>query len=217
MKVALISASLDGFDQPLSHEVQSIFYDSYFYNDENFPPRPQTMKPRMLAKIPKCFGWQLAPGYDYYVWLDGNYRLRHPEALKFFVESCQDYDFVATRHPKRPNIRQEARTTRKGVRQQAFYRQRYLGEREAELYSLIGNDKEYVDDTLVSCGMFIYRNTPEVQAALKEWWYYISRYHVNDQLSFPYVIRKAGLRLNVLEDGIHDAWFAAGAPHNRRS
>ena len=217
MKLAVISANLGNFDEPVVHEPQSIPNDNFLFTDENFPPRPHTMLPRMLAKVPKCFGWQLLPGYDFYLWLDGSHRLRHPDSLKFFLDSCQDYDIVATRHPKIPNIRQEARTVRKGVRQQAFYRQRYLGEQGDELYSLIGNDKDYVDDLLVSCGMFMYRNTPEVQAALKDWWYFISRYHVNDQLSFPYVIRKAGLRLNVLEDGIHDAWFVEGVEHKRRS
>lgn len=217
MKVAVISANLGGFDGLQVHEPQSVPCDYFLFTDENFPPRSYSMAPRLQAKIPKCFGWQMAPGYDFYLWIDGSHRLKHPESLRYFLDCCEGYDVVITRHPKRPNIRQEARVMRKGVRQQAFYRQRYKGEQEAELYAIIGNDKDYVDDTLVSCGTFIYRNTPQVQASLKEWWYYQTRYHVNDQLSFPYVFKKAGLKLNILDQGIHNAWFVEGVPHTRRS
>lgn len=217
MKIAVISASLGGFDEPQAHEPQSIEHDYFFYNDESFLPRKHTLAPRMWAKIPKMFGWQLNPGYDYYLWIDGNQKLAHADSLKYFLDNCQGYDVVFTRHPKRPNIRQETRVMRKGNRQQPYYRQRYGGEREEELYSLIANDKDYVDDTLLSGGMFIYRNTPEVQAALKDWWYYVTRYHVNDQLSLPYVLYKSGLKLNILEDDIRDSWFIKGIAHSRRS
>ncbi len=217
MRIAVISATLGGFDEPQEHEPQSVPYDYFFFNDDNFPPRPHTLKPRVWAKIPKMFGWQLAPGYDYYLWIDGNQKLAHEDSIKYFLDCCQGHDIVFTRHPKRPNIRQETRVMRKGVRQQPYYRQRYQGELEEEFYRLIANDKDYTDDILLSGGIFIYRNIPEVQNALKDWWYYITRYHVNDQLSLPYVLKKSGLKLNILEDDIRNCWFIKGIAHNRRS
>ena len=217
MKVAVISANLGGFDPPMVHEPQSVRHDYFLFTDENFPPRSHTMTPRLQAKIPKCFGWQMAPGYDFYLWIDGNQALIHRDSLKYFLDNCQGCDLVITRHPKRPTIRLESRQVRKGVRQQPYYRQRYDGELEADLYSLIAHDKDYVDDTLLSGGMFMYRNTLGVQAALKEWWYYQTRYHVNDQLSLPYVLKKAGLRVNILDDDIRANWFLGGIAHNRRS
>ena len=199
------------------HEPQSIACDYFLFTDENLPPRSYSMTPRLQAKIPKCFGWELAPGYDYYLWIDGNQAFKHPDAVKYFLDSCKGYDMVFTRHPKRPSIRQEARVMRKGVRQQPYYRQRYKGEQDAELYSLIAHDKDYVDDTLLSGGIFIYRNTAKVQAALKKWWYFMTRYHINDQLSLPYVLKKAGLKIHILDDDIRANWFMGGLAHNRRS
>lgn len=217
MKVAVISANLGNFDGAQIHAPQSIPCDYYSFTDENFPPRSNSMTPRLQAKIPKCFGWQMAPGYDYYLWLDGGMTLKHPDSLKYFMDSCQGHDIVVLRHPKRPNIRQETRYVRKGVRQSPYVRQRYSGELLAELYSLIGNDKDYIDDTLVAGGIFLYRNTPDVQATLKEWWYYQTRYHVNDQLSFAYVLKKSGLRVNIRPDSYGEPWFMGGISHNRRS
>jgi hypothetical protein len=217
MKVAVISANLGDFDGLQVHAPQSIPCDYYLFSDENFPPRTYSMSPRLQAKIPKCFGWQMAPGYDYYMWIDGGMRLKHPDSLKYFMDSCVDYDFVVLRHPKRPNIRQETRYIRKGVRQSPYIRQRYAGELLAELYSLIGNDKDYLDDTLLAGGIFLYRNTSDVQAALKEWWHYQTRYHLNDQLSLAYVLKKSGLKVNIRPDSYGEPWFMGGISHNRRS
>jgi hypothetical protein len=62
------------------------------------------------------------------------------------------------------------------------------------------SDENYYDDMLVNGGIFMYKNSPWVQAALKEWWYHCSRYLVMDQLSWAYVLKKHGLKVNVLTD-----------------
>src|SRR5665213_2637797 len=120
-KIAILSANLNSFDNPAEHVPQSMGYDQHIFTDDNFPPRDKAMTPRLQAKIPKFFGWQLVPGFNFYLWIDGNLSLAHPDALKYFYDACQGYDIVVLRHPRRPNIRQEVRYTRKGINQQSMY------------------------------------------------------------------------------------------------
>lgn len=217
-KIAIITANLGGFDEAAEHEPQSVPYDYFLFTDENFPPRFNSMTPRLQSRIPKCFGWQMVPGYDYYLYIDANLALKHRDSLKFFLDNCQDHDIVALKHQRRPNIRQETRYIRKGLREGSSYLVgRYANELLAEQYAVIENDKDYVDDTLLLGGVFMYRNTPEVQKALKEWWYHITRYHVIDQLAFPYILKKAGLKVNIKPDVIYDCWFLGVRGHKHHA
>lgn len=174
------------------------------------------MTPRLQARIPKCFGWQMQPGYDVYMWIDGNLWLKDKDSLKRFVEALEGHDVVALRHHRRPNIRQEVRYIRKGINQQSHYIvRRYENELLAEEYASIQADKDYEDDLLLLSGAFMYRNTPEVQAALKEWWYHCSRYHIVDQIGFVYALKSAGLRIKVLDDLYNDCWYLGVSRHGK--
>lgn len=216
MKVALISANLGDFDNPVVHEPQSVPYDHHLFTDENFPPRFKAMTPRLQAKIPKCFGWQMVPGYDYYLWLDSSHRLSHKDSLKHFLDKCQGHDMVVVHHPKRHSVWEEWRYVRRGMHQSLFLQSRYENELLAEQYKEIEEDKDFKDDILLLGGIFMYKNTPKVQAALKEWWYHITRYEIMDQLSYAYVLKKAGLKLNILSDSRADYWFVEGQSHKHR-
>ncbi|TSC86271.1 MAG: hypothetical protein G01um101416_694 [Microgenomates group bacterium Gr01-1014_16] len=217
IKIAVISASLGGFDKPADHEPQSVAFDYFLFTDENFPARSKAMTPRLQAKIPKCFGWQLKPGYDFYLWLDGEFRFKQPDSLKYFLDNCQEHDICTLRHYRRPNIRQEFRYTRNGIRQSPYMQNRYNGELLAEQYAVIEADKDYADDTLLLGSVFMYRNSHQVQSALKEWWYHISRYTVADQLAFPYVLKKAKLKINILPYDDKPSWYLESQKHNSRN
>ena len=220
MKIAVISANLGRFDLPHNENVpQSISCDYFMFTDENFPPRWNAMTPRLQAKIPKFFGWQLVPGYDYYLWIDGSATLTRSDSVQFFYNNCQGYDIVVFKHPRRPDIRQEHRYTRKGVKQKAEYLyKRYLNEQFNELYDEIKADKDFIDEALFLGGMFMYRNTSKIHQMFKEWWYFVSRYAVQDQLPFPYVLKKSGLKVHVLENHIKkDIPYISFAKHTRHS
>ncbi len=203
---AVISASLGGFDSDTDHEEQSIDHDYFHFNDENFPPRT-SMTPRLQAKIPKMFGWQLKPNYKYYMWIDGNLRLARTLSLQYFQENLKDADVVVLQHPQRDTIYWEYRYNWRGLHNNApsnYLTERYTGEQLKEQMQVIIDDEDYVDDMLVNGGIFMYRNTPAVQNMLKEWWFHVSRYLIMDQLSWAYVLKKSGLRIAVLPDNYDD-------------
>ncbi len=204
MKIMILSTSLGGIDNVAQYEPQSVEHDFYQYDE---PLRAKSMTPRLQAKIPKYFGWQLKPGYDFYLWLDGNLRLSHHRALARLVQEMEGYDVVVLQHPYRNTIWWEYRYNWRGLhnnKPSSYLQKRYINELLDEQMRVIKDDKDYVDDLLVLGGVFMYRNTPEVQKMLKEWWYHVSRYLIMDQLSWAYVLKKSGLRVNVLPDIYND-------------
>src|SRR3990167_5219258 len=213
-KIAILSANLGGFDIPMQHVEQSIPYDYYCFNDTNFPPRFNAMTLRLQAKIPKMFGFQLAPGHQFYLWIDGNITMTNKDTLKLLVEKCDEYDMVVLRHPGRTTIHLEGRYLQRGLEQSSAYiLGRYAGEHVSDQIKAIKDDTSYVDDLLVIGGVFMYKNTPEVHAVLKEWWYHITRYLIEDQLSWAYVLKKSGLKINILDISHSDGKYLSCRGH----
>lgn len=215
-KIAVISASLGGIDNPVEHTNQLVEADYFHFTDENFPPRVNSMTPRLQAKIPKMFGWQLKPYYDYYLWLDGNIRLAHHESLQYFLDAVEDHDIAVLQHPDRNTIWWEYRYNWRALNSNApsnYMAKRYKNELLDEQMAVIKADKDFKDDMLVNGGVFMYRNTPEVHKMLTEWWYYVSRYLISDQLSWAYVLKKSGLRVNVLPDNVADCMWLSLERH----
>lgn len=207
-KILIHTASLGGIDKHNDNLPQSLSADFYRFDDSNFPLRHKALTARLQAKIPKMFGWQLKPGYDTYLWLDGNITLSNPESLKYFYDQLEDYEFLVLRHPTRPNIRQETRYLRKGLREQSRYLVgRYDGEWTPEQSQIFEKDQDYIDDLLVIGGVFMYRPTDKVKEIMKEWWYYTTRYSVFDQLSFTYVLKTSGVRYKVIDENFNKSEY----------
>lgn len=212
--IAVVSANLGGFDPEPMHVKQSVDYKYFCFRDENFPPRFKSMTARLQAKIPKFFAWQLKPGFDYYVWLDNSIVLSDPDAVKYLLDKCEGNDLAVFRHD-RPDIRQEVRYVRKGIKQNIPHIiGKYENEFVSEQYSVIRSDESYNDIVLYMGGVFIYRNAPEVQLALKEWWFHNTRYALEDQISFPYVTRN--LKVNVIEEKLRESKYFKIGRHNKR-
>lgn len=216
MRTAVLSASLGGIDKSAEHTNQTVKADYFNFNDENFPPRFNAMTPRLQAKIPKMFGWQLKPDYDAYMWLDGNIRLAHQESLQYFLDALEDHDIVVLQHPERNTIHWEYRYNWRGLnnnKPSRYLQTRYINELLDEQYEAIKSDPDYKDDLLVNGGIFMYRNTPKVHEMLKEWFYLTCRYTIMDQLSFSYVLKNSGLKVNVLPDDFRDTLWLENRRH----
>lgn len=217
-KIAVVSANLGGFDTESPHVPQSMVHDFHMFTDENFPPRHNSMTPRLQAKIPKFFGWQMAPGYDYYLWVDSNLTMTSPDTLKYFYKNLKGYDIVVLKHPRRDSAHWEGRYIRRGLKVGSRYIVgRYEGEWLAEQMAEIEGDPDFEDNILVNGGIFMYRNTPAIHKLLKEWWYHVSRYLIMDQCSFAYALKKSGVRINVRPIIYNDCPYLKHRGHIRRN
>lgn len=200
MKIAVVTANMGSFDKPVEYVKQSVDYDFYEFTDENFPPRICSMTPRLQARIPKMFSWQMCPGYDYYIWVDRSSSLQHVDSVKWFIEQCKDVDIAVFQHPMRNTIQEEAAYIAKRLSRNCEYIvPRYKNELIDEQLAVIQGDKDFVDDHLFASTAFIYHNSTKTQDMMVQWWYHTSRFHSVDQLSLPYVIWKSGCSFNMMK------------------
>jgi hypothetical protein len=202
-RVLVHSANLGAFDETVMvpcHQ-DHVLVDYKTATDQNTMRRSSAMTSRLQARIPKCFGWDLWPGYDAYLWHDASLALSRPDSVVWFLDQLGDDDIAVFAHPVRHTVRAEAEFIQKKVHEGNRYLcDRYLGEDIEGQLRAINDD---VDDRLYASGAFIYRPRPMVTMALKEWWYHISRFHSVDQLAFPYVTRH--LDVQVIHEDIYHA------------
>lgn len=200
MRILVHSANLGGFEKVVEDVPQNLPHgfsmETYRFTDDNFPPRKNSMTPRLQARIPKMFGWQFFPLYDYYLWIDSSCRLSNPDSVEWFLNKLSDHDIAVFKHPDRDVIQQEADYLKERLELEAkgkkkkYILPRYEGEDiDGQLEAV------FVSQPLYASTAFIYRNTPEVQQALKEWWYQTSRFHSIDQLSMTYALRVLNVKV----------------------
>ena len=206
MKVCVVSANMGYFDPPMKWYEQVLpenvdVCDFVCWTDENFPPRTNSMTPRLQARIPKMFGWQMSPGYDVYLWVDSSCSLLHEESVAWFLERLGSAQAVFFRHPDRKTVKEEAGfLSFKLAEGNRYLTPRYAGELlEAQMAELLAGP-DWEDDLLIASTAFAYRNHTWVHEMLKEWWYHTSRYHSIDQLSLPYVLKRSMLKYNLIEE-----------------
>ena len=190
MKLLIYTANLGNFDkvqrhveQELPEGINSIEY--WRCTDDDYPPRINAMTPRLQARIVKMFGWQFKPDFDYYLWVDSSHRLHKPDLAKFFVDKLWNSDVAVFEHPDRKTIQDEANYLYERLQLEAMGKKKQYIIPRYENEDIDGILRE-VDPSapLYATTAYIYRNTPEVQKALKEWWYTTSRFHSIDQLGF---------------------------------
>lgn len=207
MRVAILTCILGGFDKPVDPVEQTIPDQSdiefHRWTDEDFPP-VTGLTPRLQYRIPKTHGWQMYPDMDAYIWLDGSFSLTNPNSVKWLMEQLGDADIALFAHPNRKTVREEVAHLEDHLEQgKKYISERYKNGLHVEQYSDMLEDPDFKDNVLYASTIFIYRNTPRVQAALADWWYYGSRYFTCDQVVLPYIIQKHRLDVRVLDDHIY--------------
>ena len=201
MKIAVITANLGDFDPKINNVEQSVPYDFYRFTDENFPPRHKAMTPRLQARIVKMFGWQMVPGYDYYIWVDSSLVLSHRDSVRWFIDQCDGVDMAVFKHPERNTIQQEADFLKERLnRNDPYIVSRYENELIDPQLAEIKADKSFADQNLFASSAFVYKNNPKVQNVMFHWWYHTSRYHTIDQLSLPYILFKQNCTVRIIPD-----------------
>lgn len=209
MKTLLLSANLGDFDKPQEHTPQDLHgLNMKMFADDSFPPRTRSMSSRLQARIPKMFGWDMCPDFDYYIWLDASFRLSDPRTAQMLVRQVDHADFAFYPHPKRHSIKEEADHIHSKIEAGGRYLvDRYKDEDLDGQLRAISQDG-YVDDVLYATMVFAYRPTPRVKNLLTDWWVHASRFHSVDQLALPYLLWEHGCSVSVLKgDPYNSPWI----------
>jgi hypothetical protein len=217
MSVAIISANLGNFEAPVDPVPQSMPCEFFRFTDANFWPRHCAMTPRLQARIPKCFGWQMVPHRDVYIWIDSSLAVVHPDCAAWFLEQLEGVDACFFRHPDRTTVHEEAAFIKRKIAEgNRYVTSRYAHELVDEELAEIEADAGFVDDLLIHSCVFAYRPTTEVRGLMMEWWYGISRFHCVDQLHLPFAIYNSGAPVRIIDGGYERAGLRYCRPRGTR-
>lgn len=203
-KKIILTANLGNFDNNVDPVKQSPPIDFHRWTDENYPPNIG-LTPRLQYRIPKTHGWQMRPGYDKYIWLDGSMSFTNEDDAQWHIDKLGDDDILLYKHPWRSTVKEEVEHIEDHLRRKRPYiTRRYAGGWHREFLDRMTREG-CPDDTLYASMVFAYKNTPRVQSALADWWYLGSLYFTCDQVQLPYIVWKYNLSVKVVEDDPFDS------------
>lgn len=221
MKVAVLSANLNNFDKPIQPVEQRMpsGFELFFhcFTDEDFPPITG-LSPRLQYRIPKLFGWQMKPGYDLYLWLDGSMSLQNPESVWYFTMLLvnEGVDGVFFKHPWRKTVREEVEHIDIKLKEGNDYiTSRYKNGLHQEQLEVIQMTQGYDDNHLFASNVFMYRNNDRMQEMMNLWWYYQSRYYTCDQVALPYALYLARAKVHTIDENVFKSEYVTlASKHN---
>lgn len=138
---------------------------------------------------------------EYVMWVDGSFEVQKlPDPEDILPDGKRIGVF---KHSQRSNLVDEVQYCSNNTNE--YLRARYHDQNmHWQLVKYIEDQFDVTQDGLYEMGNFIVRRDPQVSALLKDWYRQNELYTFQDQLSFPYVVWKHGLRdkLHLLGDNI---------------
>lgn len=219
MKVAILQANLGNFDKPIDpvtqDGIEGVEITFHRWTDDNFPP-VTGLTPRLQYRIPKTHGWEMFPGYDYYIWLDGSVSLQRRDCVKYYLDQIGKGDICLFPHPNRSSVKEEVEHIEDHLkRNKPYITERYAGGRHREWLDRQQATK-YKDEVLYASTAFIYRNVPWVQDALRDWWYTGSLYFTCDQVQLPYILWDRKLDVRTFDEPIFKSGYISLVSHHNK-
>ena len=145
-------------------------------------PRPW-MHPRLAAKHAKCQPFDYVDA-DIAIWLDSGAVIKSEHFIEWLLDELGDNDLALWAHPERGNIWDEA-TTSAAIG-------KYQGQHPRQ------QAQHYLDqdlpDALFATGCIVWRRTDQNIALGRSWLAEQVRWSMQDQLSFPYVAWRHGIK-----------------------
>lgn len=162
------------------------------------------------AKIHKILSHVYFPNAQYSLWIDGSVSIRFTHSIQELIERyLAECDVVVFQHRTRTCIYQEG----------SVCLQRGLDDPGVILQQVSRYTREgYPSNAgLAECSVVLRRHSPAVRAFNEAWWEEITRGSKRDQLSFPYLARKMGLRYGTFPGTIGDTTLFHRGPHTAPS
>jgi hypothetical protein len=148
---------------------------------------PSEAEPILAAKWPKMKPFDFVTE-DVAVWLDASFIVQDRGWRDFCVESLGGSDVVAWAHPEaRDCLYQEAEYCQDWEKYK-----RYDIRKQTEHYRADGMPERF---GLWACGALVWRNTQEAKKFGSLWLVHQSRWSIQDQISFPYLVWKQNIKL----------------------
>jgi hypothetical protein len=156
----------------------------------------------MKARYFKVQAHKIFPGYDAFIWMDGNIQIKNSTFVAEMMAALQEASIAIARHPSRDCIYDEAKFVTDGIRNGSNYLSaRYdpvsISWQVAE-YSNAGHPAHF---GLWWCGLFARRVNERVNRFFDRWWNECLCWSNNDQISFAYLAERLNLEINSIAWG----------------
>jgi hypothetical protein len=202
-KIKIVSASfgmknkLDYIDMP-PQSGDLFYYQTYNYNDTNYPIRDKSLHPRLKGKIPKMLEW-MNVDVDYYIWLDSPFEIISDKFIQNTLNAIGDSDMCLCKHSSaRSSIQEELAYVKRHIQSNNTYlTNRYSGEDMDKQVSVYLQDTSFTDNNLFEMGFFIYSKKlveNKNYNLMTDWFFHNSLYSIQDQLSIPYLLHKHNVK-----------------------
>ena len=192
MKIAVLTAIFGGKDTPKPFPAQSVPCDYFCFTEENTPVPLPNLPDRLKAKYFKLQAHRVLPGYDAYVWIDGNIEVKSSEFVAKMVE-CFEYDEIAIqRHHERKTIGEEIDFI--AASENPYLTTRYSREMLQDEYKFYLKSGMPAHAPLYSCNIFAWDNSdyqhPSPADFFDEWWNLALAWTWFDQSAFSFLMWK---------------------------
>ena len=190
-KVVVVSAIFGHKDKPIRAPAKSDVDKFVMFTDWMSHPSwvrkhvSTNEDPRVVARKYKTLVLDHVEA-DVVVWLDGRVRFSGEPLRPLLTKALRETDIAGYPHPDRTSAFEEASVCSKlGLGSTDHLT------RQVDDYSADG----FTDDGgLWATGVLVRRNTVEMRDFGRAWWRELQKYTMRDQISFPYLLWKHGLR-----------------------
>jgi hypothetical protein len=142
--------------------------------------------PRMAAKRFKLLPHVYLPDAERTVWVDGGHRISGSQAVEQALSHVGPAGIALHRHPGRDCIYDEALASLQFAK--------YDGQPICDQAAAYRRQKHPEHWGLWACGSIARVRSDALDAAMDDWWNENVLWSYQDQISFPVVMRRAGLR-----------------------
>jgi hypothetical protein len=194
-----------------THGANCIAFVDRPYHSRGWQTRPVHAgfdNPRRNAKIHKVLPHVYFPDAQYSLWIDGSVTIRFDFPIERLIEIyLADCDLAVFQHRRRTCIYQEASVCLQQQLDTPDIILRQIGRYTQEGYPSNAG--------LAECPILLRRHTAAVNTFNEVWWEEIQRGSIRDQLSFPYVVWKTGLRVRNFSGTVYDPLLFYRGTHAR--
>lgn len=184
MKIAVVTAIFGGMDTPKPFPPQSVDCDYFCFTEENTPVPLPNLPDRLKAKYFKLQMHRVLPGYDCYVWIDGNIEVFNERFMEKMTNSLAGIRIQ--KHHERGNIGQEIEFIKSS--ENIYLTTRYGKQPLWEEYAHYLGQGMPPNAPLYSCNIFSYNKHGAGNIAfIDDWWSLCLEWSYFDQSAFSFL------------------------------
>ncbi len=185
MKIAVVTAVFGGVDAPKPFAAQSVECDRFYFTEANSPVPLPNLPDRLRAKYFKLQMHRVLPGYDAYVWIDGNIEETSPDFVKVMTRFSVYDDIIIQRHHERNTIKEEVEFIL--ASDNPYLTARYGAQPLKEEYEWYLSQGMPEDVALYSCNIFAYISVDQCVRFFENWWNLVLEWSWFDQSAFSFL------------------------------